>query len=122
MGEGQRLDGSQLRTRAARIAARNIVGGQPVSQCRRGAAKPMTAIDDAAVAKTSRRRPGRQRARAGRTFVAPNLAAVVVFTLFPLGFSLYMSLQNWDLFGPARFVGLRNFIDLFTVDPLFAIA
>ena len=81
----------------------------------------MTAIDDSAMAKT-RRRSWRQRARAGRMFVTPNLAAVALFTLFPLGFSLYMSFQDWDLFSPAKFVGLRNFTDLFTVDPLFAIA
>jgi multiple sugar transport system permease protein len=55
-------------------------------------------------------------------FVAPNLAAVAVFMLFPLGFSLYMSFQNWDLFRPAKFVGLANFSDLFTADPLFIIA
>jgi multiple sugar transport system permease protein len=55
-------------------------------------------------------------------FVAPNLAAVVVFMLFPLGFSLYMSLHNWDLFTPAKFAGLSNYRDLFTEDPLFSIA
>jgi multiple sugar transport system permease protein len=55
-------------------------------------------------------------------FVAPNLAAVLVFMLFPLGFSLYMSFQQWDMFTPAKFVGLANFGDLFTSDPLFLIA
>lgn len=55
-------------------------------------------------------------------FVAPNMAAVAVFMLFPLGFSLYMSLQNWDLFRPAKFVGLANYRGLFTDDPLFLIA
>ncbi|BBA88586.1 sugar ABC transporter permease [Mycobacterium marinum] len=55
-------------------------------------------------------------------FVAPNLAAVAVFLLFPLGFSLYMSFQNWDLFRAPTFVGLQNFAKLFTSDPLFLIA
>ncbi|BBX43345.1 ABC transporter permease [Mycobacterium tuberculosis variant microti OV254] len=55
-------------------------------------------------------------------FVAPNLAAVTVFMLFPLGFSLYMSFQQWDVFRPPKFVGLKNFEDLFTSDPLFLIA
>lgn len=55
-------------------------------------------------------------------FVAPNLAAVAVFMLFPLGFSLYMSVQDWDLFTPAKFVGLQNFSTLFGSDPLFVIA
>lgn len=67
-------------------------------------------------------RPARRRARAGRLFVAPNLAAVVVFMLFPLGFSLYMSFQNWDVFRPPKYVGLKNFGELFTSDPLFLIA
>ncbi len=82
----------------------------------------MTAIDQSDVAVTRARRFSKRRARAGRMFVAPNLAAVGVFMLFPLGFSLYMSLQNWDLFRPAKFVGLANYRSLFTGDPLFAIA
>lgn len=64
----------------------------------------------------------RRRPWAGRLFVAPNLAAVVIFLLFPLGFSLYMSFESWDLFTAPRFVGLRNFRNLFTSDPLFLIA
>lgn len=67
-------------------------------------------------------RPSRRRARAGRAFVAPNLAAIAVFMLFPLGFSLYMSFQRWDLFTTPRFVGLANFRRLITADPLFPIA
>lgn len=70
----------------------------------------MTAIDS------------RRRAWAGRLFVAPNLIAVAVFMLFPLGFSLFMSLQGWDLFTAPKFVGLANFRHLFTADPLFLIA
>lgn len=64
----------------------------------------------------------RQRARAGRLFIAPNLAAVAVFLLFPLGFSLYMSVQRWDLFTAPEFVGLANFRTLLSADPLFLIA
>lgn len=75
----------------------------------------MTAVDTPV-------KPPRRRARAGRLFVTPNLAAVVVFMLFPLGFSLYMSAQKWDMFTPAKFVGLANFGHLFTTDPLFLIA
>lgn len=64
----------------------------------------------------------RRRAWAGRMFVAPNLAALALFMLFPLGFSLYMSFQKWDLFTPAKFVALANYGTLFTADPLFLIA
>jgi multiple sugar transport system permease protein len=55
-------------------------------------------------------------------FVAPNMTAVAVFMVFPLGFSLYMSFQNWDIFRPAKFVGLTNYHSLFADDPLFVIA
>jgi multiple sugar transport system permease protein len=82
----------------------------------------MTSADTSTATVNRRRGPSRRRARAGRLFVAPNLAAVVVFMLFPLGFSLYMSLHNWDLFTPAKFAGLSNYRDLFTEDPLFSIA
>lgn len=66
--------------------------------------------------------PLRRRARAGRLFVAPNMTAVAVFMIFPLVFSLYMSFQSWDVFRPPKFVGLKNFNELFTSDPLFLIA
>jgi multiple sugar transport system permease protein len=82
----------------------------------------MTSADTSTETVNRRRGPSKRRARAGRLFVAPNLAAVVVFMLFPLGFSLYMSLHNWDLFTPAKFAGLSNYRDLFTEDPLFSIA
>jgi len=79
-----------------------------------------TTMPDAVAAK--RPPPSRRRAWAGRLFVAPNLTAVAVFILFPLGFSLYMSFQKWDVFRPPKFVGLKNFEELFTSDPLFLIA
>jgi multiple sugar transport system permease protein len=81
----------------------------------------MTQISDS-TAVIGRRRFSKRRARAGRMFVAPNLTAVAVFMLFPLGFSLYMSAQKWDLFRPAKFVGLANYHRLFADDPLFVIA
>ncbi|MGY4099616.1 carbohydrate ABC transporter permease [Nocardia sp. R16R-3T] len=64
----------------------------------------------------------RRRERAGWVFVTPNLAAVMVFLLFPLGLSLYLSLHSWDLFSPPRFIGIANYRRLFTSDPLFLIA
>ncbi|MEV6134776.1 sugar ABC transporter permease [Nocardia sp. NPDC051990] len=67
-------------------------------------------------------RLARRRARAGWVFVTPNLAAVLVFLLFPLGLSLYLSLHSWDLFSPPRFVGMANYRRLFASDPLFLIA
>jgi multiple sugar transport system permease protein len=88
----------------------------------------MTSVDTPAAstpvsAKRPRGRgPSRRRAWAGRLFVAPNMAGLTVFMLFPLGFSLYMSFQQWDVFNSPKFVGLKNFEELFTSDPLFLIA
>lgn len=81
----------------------------------------MTAVE-APAAGSGKIRPWRRRDWAGRLFIAPNLAAVLVFMLFPLGFSLYMSVHRWDVFTPATFVGMDNFRHLFTSDPLFLIA
>ncbi|AWV48004.1 ABC transporter inner membrane protein [Mycobacterium leprae Kyoto-2] len=82
-----------------------------------------TAVPEPSIAKNhASLPPSRRRAWAGRMFIAPNLASVSVFMLFPLGFSLYMSFQKWDMFTPPVFVGLANFQNLFTSDPLFLIA
>ncbi|MDR0626138.1 MAG: sugar ABC transporter permease [Bifidobacteriaceae bacterium] len=48
----------------------------------------------------------------------PNLVAVAVFLAFPLIFSLYLSLTNWELLTPPTWAGLANYVDLFA-DPLF---
>ncbi|MEU8901104.1 sugar ABC transporter permease [Nocardia sp. NPDC048505] len=77
--------------------------------------------------RTPRRSPlpgalARRRERAGWGFIAPNLAAVLVFLVFPLAFSLYLSFHSWDLFSAPRFVGIANYRRLFGSDPLFLIA
>jgi multiple sugar transport system permease protein len=65
-------------------------------------------------ARTSRRpsRRARGSARTGRLLVAPALAFVAVFALFPLGFGVYISLTNWPLVGPYHFIGLANYTAL----------
>jgi multiple sugar transport system permease protein len=50
--------------------------------------------------------------------VAPSLAMVAVFVLFPLGFAVYISLTNWPLIGPYHFIGGQNYSAL-TRDPEF---
>ncbi|WP_069159971.1 carbohydrate ABC transporter permease [Nocardia altamirensis] len=64
----------------------------------------------------------RRKATAGRTFIAPNLVAVLVFLVFPLGLSLYLSFHHWNMFSAPEFVGAANYRRLFTDDPLFYIA
>ena len=45
-------------------------------------------------------------------FVAPFFVLFAVFSLYPIGFSFWLSLRNWSLTGPARWVGLANYRDL----------
>jgi len=58
-------------------------------------------------------RAGRRReTRTGLALVAPALAFVGVFALFPLGFGVYISLTNWPLVGPYHLIGLANYYSL----------
>lgn len=55
-------------------------------------------------------------------FVMPVLLGILIFQLYPTVFSLYVSLTEWNLLTPMRWVGTRNFVDLFTTDRLFPVA
>ena len=57
----------------------------------------------------------------GLAFLSPNIVGVLVFVVFPVVFSLALSFSNWDLKRhnmwhdePLKFVGLSNFVRLFT--------
>lgn len=45
-------------------------------------------------------------------YLMPNLAGFAVFVLLPVGAAMVLSLFQWDLFHPPRFVGWANFRDL----------
>lgn len=64
----------------------------------------------------------RRKSTAGRIFIAPSLLSVTVFMLGPLAFSLYLSVHQWDMFSPPKYVGTANYRRLFTGDPLFLTA
>ena len=46
-------------------------------------------------------------------FISPFYVLFTIFGLFPVLFSIYLSLQRWDGYGPMEFVGLRNYTHLF---------
>ena len=50
----------------------------------------------------------------GYLFLLPVIIGFLVFTIFPVVMSLYYSFTNYDGVTPAKFVGLQNYIDLFT--------
>ena len=58
-------------------------------------------------------------AKTGYLMVAPTLALLVVFLYYPAMSGLYRSLFNWTAGLPAKFVGLDNFVELFTEDKVF---
>lgn len=46
-------------------------------------------------------------------FILPWIIGFLVFTLFPLLFSLYMSVFDWNISGSRTFIGLENYISMF---------
>ncbi len=57
--------------------------------------------------------------RIGFMFVLPFVLGVLGFKLFPFIMSFALSFTQYDLIDPPEFVGLRNYQELFTDDPLF---
>jgi len=51
--------------------------------------------------------------------ISPWLIGLLVFVLGPIIASLVLSFFQWDLISPAKFIGLRNFKEMFTIDPIF---
>lgn len=52
-------------------------------------------------------------------FVLPCLLMYVAFVFAPILVSLYYSLVEWNGIGTPKFVGLQNFVEMFTKDSIF---
>ncbi|MFJ7071567.1 carbohydrate ABC transporter permease [Streptomyces sp. NPDC098781] len=72
-----------------------------------------------AAAATSKRRPRRERQGPAWVFLSPWVLGAIVLTLLPMAVSLYLSFTDYDLFNPPRWVGLRNYVQMFTEDPRY---
>ncbi len=46
-------------------------------------------------------------------FLLPAILGVFIFIVIPICFSFYLSFTSWDLLGEIKFVGIRNYIELF---------
>ena len=57
--------------------------------------------------------------RTGYIMVVPTLLFLLIFQYYPAIFGLYRSMFNWNPGLAARFVGLGNFVELFTKDRKF---
>jgi|UniRef100_A0A7C3WPY8 multiple sugar transport system permease protein len=55
----------------------------------------------------------------GYFFVSPWLIGFIAFIIFPLVTSLYLSFTRYDILTPPRWIGLQNWIRMFTQDPRF---
>lgn len=51
-------------------------------------------------------------------FILPSLLGILLFNFIPTLISFYLSFTKWNLLGSPQFIGLNNYIGLFT-DPLF---
>ena len=56
---------------------------------------------------------------AGVVFCLPFIIGFFVFLLVPMGISLYYSFCDYNILSPAKFVGLNNYIKMFTGDEVF---
>lgn len=72
-----------------------------------------------APAAAPRRRPRREREGAAWVFLSPWVLGAIVLTLLPMAVSLYLSFTDYDLFNPPKWVGLRNYAQMFTEDPRY---
>lgn len=48
------------------------------------------------------------------SFIAPWLLGLLIFTLYPVIFSLVISFTKWDIVNPMKFVGFDNYIKAFS--------
>ena len=55
----------------------------------------------------------RRNALIGYSFIAPNFIGFAIFILFPVLFTLILSVMNWDGFNAMTFAGLSNFRSIF---------
>jgi len=62
---------------------------------------------------------GQRETVAGYLFLLPNMIGFLIFTAFAVVASAAISLTSWDLLSDPEFVGLQNYIELLTDDPLF---
>jgi len=66
-----------------------------------------------------KRRPKREREGAAWVFLSPWVLGACVLTLLPMAVSLYLSFTDYNLFDPPRWIGLRNYTQMFTEDPRY---
>lgn len=80
---------------------------------------PASAARKPGATTAAKRRPKRERQGPAWVFLSPWVLGATVLTLLPMAVSLYLSFTDYDLFNPPRWVGLRNYVQMFTEDPRY---
>lgn len=55
----------------------------------------------------------------GLLYISPWIIGFLIFQLYPLASSLYYSFMDYGILGKPEYVGFKNFVTMFTKDPLF---
>jgi len=55
----------------------------------------------------------------GLLFAAPAIIGFILFVAYPIGASVYYSFTSYSILQPGRWVGLENYRELLTEDPIF---
>ena len=61
----------------------------------------------------------KKRGRMGYVYIMPWLIGFLVFQLYPLAASFCYSFTDFNITGSPVFVGLKNYIEMFTNDKMF---
>ncbi len=64
----------------------------------------------------------RREALLGFLFISPWLVGFLALTLGPMAYSLYLSFTNYNIVRSPQFIGLANYVHIFTRDRLFWVA
>ncbi|MET7764984.1 sugar ABC transporter permease [Streptomyces sp. NPDC005393] len=79
-----------------------------------------TRPESAASAPVGKKRPPkRERQGAAWVFLSPWVIGATVLTLLPMAVSLYLSFTDYDMFDAPRWIGLRNYTQMFSEDPRY---
>jgi sn-glycerol 3-phosphate transport system permease protein len=93
--------------------------GGAAATTRTASSSTSSASAPSAERRRARRRRGLREGLLFAALVAPNLAAILVFSYWPTVYNVVLSLMDWDFISPSPvFVGLQNYVDLFR-DPEF---
>ncbi|HEX5731119.1 sugar ABC transporter permease, partial [Microbacterium sp.] len=61
----------------------------------------------------------RRETLAGYAFLLPWLIGFLGLTIIPMVWSLYLSFTSYNIFSPPKWIGLDNYVRMFTDDPAF---